>query len=177
VGPFADARGRFGGGRAGIAIEVDARRLGAASPRGIDLAARAELDLVAYGAGTSATVSTASASGGATSADATAGATFLAGFAASRELASGPTLFAATGIGLHLARVEPEGSQGFTTAAPAGRLALGVGFRRRGGMPFIEASVLGVAAGRTDANATLALSVGWRFDLENRRHGHPAHRR
>jgi len=104
-------------------------------------------------------------------------ATFLAGFAASHLLSSGQTVFASAGIGLHLARVHPDGADDEVGAAPAGRLGLGVGFRRRGGMPFLEASVLAAGAARSSAFAALALSLGWRFDLENRNHGHAADRR
>jgi hypothetical protein len=166
TGPLLDARGRFGGARAGVALEVDAGRLGAAAPRGVDLAARVEVDLLGHGA--------ASGEGGPAAATA---ATFLAGFSGSHLLSSGPTVFGSLGIGLHLAHVRPDGTSEETGGAPAGRLGVGVGFRRRGGMPFLEASVLAVGEAATSGFAAVSLSLGWCFDLEARGNGHAADRR
>jgi hypothetical protein len=171
-GPLADVRGRFAGARAGLALEVEAGHAGAPAPRGVDLAARGEVDLSTRGEGPRATT------GPGRGRPASAGAaTFLAGLAAARDLRAGPTLFATAGAGVHLARVRPQGAGAATGAAPAGRLGVGVGFRLRGGMPFVEASVTAVGPARAGAFAAVALSAGWRFDLENTDHGHAAHRR
>ena len=148
AGALADARGRFGGLLTGFALEVDAGRVGAAAPRGVDLAARVDAELMAHGPGPGATVTPADSGETSAGGAATTAATFLAGFAASHELRAGPTVFASAGVGVHLARVDAGDAGRLTGGAPAGRLGVGVGFRRRGGMPFVEASVLAVGAAR-----------------------------
>ena len=93
---------------------------------------------------------------------------FLAGASARREL-GGTTVWASAGAGLALERSRPGGGG----AAPAARLALGAGWLQRGGMPFVEASVLAADRGALPA---FGLAAGVRIGREER-HGDDPHRR
>jgi len=176
VGGFSDVRGRFAGARTGLALEREGVRQdrpgSPAQPAVGDLvlSARLEVELGGYGG-------LRVARGPSRGQDAFGlAATLLAGVAAARELRAGPTLFASATAGVHFARVDPAAAPPTSGFAPAGRLGLGVGWRRRSRMPFLEASILAAGPARAGAFAALALSAGLRFDLETS-DGDPAHRR
>jgi hypothetical protein len=148
-------RGGAVGPRAAVALERDAAR--EVAGLGVSWRLDAEwtrLSRVAESEAGSSHVSTAGS--------------LLAGASVRRELGA-TTVWASAGAGVVLERSRPGGSG----AAPAGRLALGVGWLQREGMPFVEASALGADRG---ALPSFGLSVGVRIGRKER-HGDDPHRR
>jgi hypothetical protein len=137
------AAGRAGalGPRAALAFERDA----ALAPLGLDLSWRLEAEWTSLGR-------RAPGDDGAPDARTSGVGALLVGASARRELGD-VTAWASGSAGL----VHEVGERG---AAPAGRLALGLGWPQRRGMPFVEGSVL--AADRR-ALPAFAVSAGVRF--------------
>jgi hypothetical protein len=136
AGLAGDARSRFGGATAGVAVERPAD-VALAVRHGAEVAWRLEAEGLAAGGG---------ASLGA----------LLAGASVRRGLGGRAELSLAASAGAVL---------GGGGASPGARLALAFGVARRWGVPFVEASVLG-ATGAPEPFAALGLSAGVRFGWE-----------
>jgi len=119
-----------------VAVALDFAT-GPAAPLGFELAWRAETDVASLRAG--------------------AGMALLAGVSASRVLGPNVVLRASASGGAWLAS---------RSAAPAGRLSIGVGLERRGIAPFVETAALGATGGADGAFAAIMLSAGIRFGVE-----------
>lgn len=124
--------------RAGVAVDLAAAE-SRTPPLGLELAWRAELEVLDAGSGP--------------------GLCFLGGGSASRVL--GPTLVvrASASAGALLAG---------GAAAPAARLAIQAGLERRGIAPFVEAALLGASGGGPGALAAVTVSGGIRVGVERR---------
>lgn len=141
------AAGRAGalGPRAALAVERDA----ALAPLGLDLSWRLEAEWTSLGRRSSPD------DGGPRSALTSRAGALLLGASVRRELGA-VTAWASGSAGL----VYEASSPGERGAAPAGRLALGLGWPQRRGVPFVEASLLAADRG---ALPVFALSAGFRF--------------
>jgi hypothetical protein len=161
VGAVLDLRGRFRALRGGLAAELGAE-LPLSLPPTPSFAWRLEGETFGYTRGEGAAQRGKVWLPG--TVDSIAGA-LLAGGALHGELRRGPELWASATAGVLLARADPREAAGETGAAPAARLAVGVGHVLPFGTPFAELGLL--AAGRTPAGAfaALSLSAGVRFDL------------
>ncbi|WP_242343141.1 hypothetical protein [Anaeromyxobacter terrae] len=152
----AAGRGDALGPRAGLALERDT----ALAPAGLMLSWRVEAEWMG--------LSRRRATGDGQDPIASNVGGLLAGVSARREL-GGLAAWVTGSAGLVLESSRP----GDGGAAPAGRLSVGAGWPQRGGVPFVEASVL--AAGR-GALPAFALSLGVRLGRE-RSHGDDPDRR
>lgn len=139
---------------------------------GFDLSSRVEFELLAFQGRARDVVR--GAEDPAARATARAAALF-AGVSARRDLWAGPTVWSTLGAGVALSRARGAGADD-TGVGPAARFGVGLGWRQRRMMPFLEASV--VAAGEAPLRTVPAFAVtgGIRFDVEAA-HGHHPDRR
>ena len=171
IAGFGVAGGLLSGGPVGqrlaAAVERDEREL-----LGFGLSSRVELELLAFGGRARELARGAEDPGARATARVAA---LFAAISARRDLLAGATVWSSFGAGIAFARVRGGGTD-HAGVGPAARLALGVGWRQRRTMPFLEASLVAAGASPLEIVPAVAITGGVRFDV-GRSHGHHPDRR
>jgi hypothetical protein len=155
------------GKRFAAAVERDERVW-----RGFDLSSRVEVELLAFEGRAREVVR------GALDPEARATArvgALLAGVTARRDLKAGPTAWGTLSAGVAVSRARGAGADDLGVG-PSARVALGVGWRQRKMMPFLEASLVAAGDAPLRVVPAFALTGGVRFDVEKSHGDHPDRR-